>query len=400
VLLAAAAEGAIDEMYLVALAYLTGEGLPPHEAPPSRPRGSHWLRRCADLGHPEGCFLLGRMYEAGEVDASGPTAGRGVSPPSSASASPGVSPRGSPPDLVRAFHCYKRAADKGVLAAMTDCAVFLERGLGTARDEEAAVRWYERASALGDAAASNNLGAMHLRGAGGLREDPARAFELFTLASHGGSVAALVNLGICLEDGAGPAEGSGGGGGGAGGGNTEAAGRLYAVASQRGSASGAYNAARLAAAAGDLTTAHAYLHQAWLLSATPDPAVAYALGNLLEHVHFGAPLDFPSATAGRRGAVTDDARAGPPAFEAAFVASGPSVSPSPISPPAPRPDSIRQLYEYAAARGHPSAQHKVALALWDAGREERALPLLQAAAERGHAPALEALAVRTRFFLS
>lgn len=70
------------------------------------------------------------------------------------------------------------------------------------QDDVAAMEWYERSAALACPRAANNLGMMLLEGRGGpVQLDMAAAY--FQQASDGGSLPALVNLGICYEDGLG-----------------------------------------------------------------------------------------------------------------------------------------------------------------------------------------------------
>ncbi len=52
---------------------------------------------------------------------------------------------------------YSRAARAGIVDAMVNYGVCLERGLGVARDPKAAARWYEKAAALGDEDAQRHL---------------------------------------------------------------------------------------------------------------------------------------------------------------------------------------------------------------------------------------------------
>lgn len=67
------------------------------------------------------------------------------------------------------------------------------------------MEWYERSAALACPRAANNLGMMLLEGRGGpVQLDMAAAY--FQQASDGGSLPALVNLGICYEDGLGASQ--------------------------------------------------------------------------------------------------------------------------------------------------------------------------------------------------
>ena len=68
--LQSAESGDPDSMHSLALALLTGEGLPVGVAP-DRSSGVRWLQRCAVEGYSEAMHLLGRMYESGDASASG-----------------------------------------------------------------------------------------------------------------------------------------------------------------------------------------------------------------------------------------------------------------------------------------------------------------------------------------
>lgn len=80
-------------------------------------------------------------------------------------------------------------------AAMTLIGKLYADGLGVARNEAEAARWYERAAALGDREAMFALGLARLEGVGG-EKDPKEAADWFEKAGEIGQTEALYNLGV------------------------------------------------------------------------------------------------------------------------------------------------------------------------------------------------------------
>ncbi len=121
-----------------------------------------------------------------------------------------------------AFTLLSSAAERGYRAAQVDLAALYERGEGVAKDEQAALRWYERAAEAGDAAALRALGIYTQAGKGGLDPDLPRAREHFRAASEMGDGEASRRLGAMMERGEGGAV------------DVEAARRLYGRAVEQG----------------------------------------------------------------------------------------------------------------------------------------------------------------------
>ncbi|MCO5169370.1 MAG: serine/threonine-protein kinase [Planctomycetes bacterium] len=143
---------------------------PPRTSPPSRARGG-WTRpgapaalpcyrEAAAAGDPRAARALGALHEAG---------------------------RGTTKDPAQAAAWYRRAAERGDLAAA--------RGLARVTDDPAeAARWLERAARAGDAEAMVDRAAA-LEGGRGAPPDPAAAADWRLQAVARGSARALASLG-------------------------------------------------------------------------------------------------------------------------------------------------------------------------------------------------------------
>ena len=78
-------------------------------------------------------------------------------------------------------------------------------GLGVAKDDTEAVRFYQLAAAQGLAAAQSNLGAMYAEGRGVAKNDT-EAIRLYQLAAAQGGVAGQGRLGLMYAEGRGGAK--------------------------------------------------------------------------------------------------------------------------------------------------------------------------------------------------
>jgi TPR repeat protein len=94
---------------------------------------------------------------------------------------------------VRTFHETHRQAERGSASAAADLAHFHRLGIGTARDPEKAVYWYERAGEHG----WKWLGDMYATGAD-VPRDADRAAAYYRLAAERGDPLAMYGLG-CLH---------------------------------------------------------------------------------------------------------------------------------------------------------------------------------------------------------
>jgi hypothetical protein len=68
---------------------------------------------------------------------------------------------GTPVDKVRAAECFRIAAERGLDWGMYNYATALTLGAGVAEDKPAALGWFEKAAAMGNAKAVNFVGSFH-----------------------------------------------------------------------------------------------------------------------------------------------------------------------------------------------------------------------------------------------
>lgn len=87
-------------------------------------------------------------------------------------------------------------AERGDVQAQESVAFAYMYGLGVPRDDDAAIRWYEKAASGGSALAMNELGGLF-----GQRKDYARAFEWYSRASKKRHPFAVFRLGVMYEQG-------------------------------------------------------------------------------------------------------------------------------------------------------------------------------------------------------
>lgn len=100
------------------------------------------------------------------------------------------------------FQSLLLGAQTGDVASMFLLAVAYGTGLGTTKNPEEAVRWYERAAAAGHVNAAFNLGACYRDGCG-VAQDHATAVRWLEKAAVAGSVSAQSDLGVCYHKGTG-----------------------------------------------------------------------------------------------------------------------------------------------------------------------------------------------------
>lgn len=121
---------------------------------------------------------------------------------------------GSPPGTVGAFRpgnpggvpelaALTRAAENGDGQAQTVLAALLATGDGLARDDAAAIGWFEKAADSGDGTALAVLGELTALGWGGLKKDEAAAARLMEKAALDGVVFAQAQWGSMLMEGKG-----------------------------------------------------------------------------------------------------------------------------------------------------------------------------------------------------
>ena len=97
----------------------------------------------------------------------------------------------------------KADAEQGDAVAQFNLGLMYAKGIGLAKDEAEAARWYRKAADQGDADAQNSLGVMYGQGLGGLAKDEAEAARWFRKAADQGDADAQNNLGQVYEYGLG-----------------------------------------------------------------------------------------------------------------------------------------------------------------------------------------------------
>lgn len=99
---------------------------------------------------------------------------------------------GTPPDKRRAADCYRIAAERGLDWGMYNYATLLALGHGVAEDKVAALAWFRKAAALGNAKAINFVGSFHEDG-WVVERDMAAAALCYARAAQGGDFRGAFN---------------------------------------------------------------------------------------------------------------------------------------------------------------------------------------------------------------
>ncbi len=120
--------------------------------------GFAWFNKAATQGHLMALNMVGRCYDLGW---------------------------GTPVDKARAAECFRVAAERGLDWGMYNYATALALGDGVAEDKAAALAWFERAAAQGNAKAVNYIGSFHEDG-WVVPRDLAKAAECYARAAEGG----------------------------------------------------------------------------------------------------------------------------------------------------------------------------------------------------------------------
>jgi len=126
------------------------------------------------------------------------------------------------------FEAIKHSAEQGNVSDQYNLGVMYANGLGVARNEAEAVKWYRKAAERGDADAQNNLGAMYAEGRG-VAQSYAEAVKWYGKSAQQGNAIGQNNLGIQFSRGQGVAQNE-----------TEAA-KWFYKAAEKGKASAQYN---------------------------------------------------------------------------------------------------------------------------------------------------------------
>lgn len=108
-------------------------------------------------------------------------------------------------DNEEAFICYQKAAESGRIEAQRYVGWALYNGIGTEKDDTAAVYWYEKAANAGDPASQDWMGWFCESGTG-TEKNPGKAFFWYEKAARQGFTSAQKNLANCYYNGTGTAK--------------------------------------------------------------------------------------------------------------------------------------------------------------------------------------------------
>jgi eukaryotic-like serine/threonine-protein kinase len=109
---------------------------------------------------------------------------------------------GAAKEYEKALAAYRRADELGNALATNNIGAFYADGLGVKQDQAEARVWFQRAASEGLAFAMKNLGELHESGKGG-RQDYALARQWYERAASAGDTDAMVRLGLLHEGGLG-----------------------------------------------------------------------------------------------------------------------------------------------------------------------------------------------------
>ena len=127
--------------------------------------GFGWFNKAAAQGHLMALNMVGRCYDLGW---------------------------GTKVNKRRAGECFRIAAEAGLDWAMYNYGTALALGEGVTEDKAAALGWFEKAAALGNAKAINHVGSFHEDG-WVVPRDMAKAAECYARAAEGGDFRGAFN---------------------------------------------------------------------------------------------------------------------------------------------------------------------------------------------------------------
>lgn len=127
--------------------------------------GFAWFNKAAAQGHLMALNMVGRCYDQGW---------------------------GVAINKARAAECFRIAAGRGLDWGMYNYATALTLGEGVAEDKPAALAWFEKAAALGNAKALNYVGSFHEDG-WVVARDMAAAMDCYARAAEGGDFRGAFN---------------------------------------------------------------------------------------------------------------------------------------------------------------------------------------------------------------
>lgn len=128
-------------------------------------QGFTWFNKAAAQGHLMALNMVGRCYDLGW---------------------------GVAIDKARAAECFRIAAERGLDWGMYNYATALALGAGLTEDKAAALAWFEKAAALGNAKAVNYVGSFHEDG-WVVSKDMTKAADCYARAAEGGDFRGAFN---------------------------------------------------------------------------------------------------------------------------------------------------------------------------------------------------------------
>ncbi len=168
-------------------------------APPAE--RAAFIRACAEAGEAEAQALYGQMLLDGICVAADPSAALGWFVRGAAQhhlMAINMVGRcydlgwGTVPDKRRAADCYRIAAERGLDWGMYNYATLLALGDGVAEDRAAALAWFRKAAAMGNAKAINFVGSFHEDG-WVVERDMTAAALCYARAAQGGDFRGCFN---------------------------------------------------------------------------------------------------------------------------------------------------------------------------------------------------------------
>ncbi len=96
-----------------------------------------------------------------------------------------------------AFNCFRAAAEKGHPEAINNIGGFFREGVVVERDPELSAKWFAKSASYGNPIGQYNY-ALALRRADGVEKDDKKALELLEKSAAGGCIEAVNTLGVAL----------------------------------------------------------------------------------------------------------------------------------------------------------------------------------------------------------
>ena len=182
-----------------------------HGANTSIPLAISSLERSSEEGNCYSSYLLGLLYQKGELVTGDPRKSLSYYEKSGQQGNPRgyniigfnyKQGRGVEQSYKKAIEYYQRAADQGNATAMFNLGILYETGAGVEQSYEKAIEYYQKAADQGNAKAMNNLGVFYEEGKG-VEQSYKNAIEYYRKAADQGNPGAMNNLGILYAEGKG-----------------------------------------------------------------------------------------------------------------------------------------------------------------------------------------------------